>query len=282
MPRLGLVKRFMRRWLGSISFFAVIGLILGALISIPAIPKPNIGIITISGPIIRQAHVDDILEMLSYARDNRDIKGVVLRLDSLGGGATAIEQVYLDLLWLKSRKPVVVSIGEQGASGGYYIAVASNFIYAEPDSQLGSVGVWTVLPTPEEVDEDIIPSGPFKSTGGSRRKAMGDLERLRQEFVSAVMSQRGNRLKLSEEELSRAEIYNGVEGLNYGLIDGIGTSTAAIQKAASLARIRNYGVIDINEELGISKPTLWLFSIKDLKSRTGLMPSYYYLYFESK
>ena len=240
--------------------------------------------VTISGPIVEQAYVDDILEMLRYARDNDDIKGVVLQTDSPGGYASPIEQIYLDVLRLGSRKPVVASVGSQGASGGYYIVVASNFIYAEPSSQLGSIGGWTSLPAPEELEEDIVTTGPFKAIGGSRRKAIADFETRVEEFVSAVMSQRGDRLKLSEEELSRTEVYSGVESLRYGLIDDIGTSTAAIQKAARLARIRNYGVIDINEELRIWKPTYWpwFFSIEDLKSQTGLMPIYYYLYFESE
>lgn len=277
-------KRFMRRWLGSIFFFAVIGLIIGALISIPAIARPYIGTITIAGSIMSQAYTGDILEMLRYARDDGNIKGVVLQIDSPGGYATLIEQIYLDLLLLRSHKPVVASVGSEGASGGYYIAVASNFIYATPSSQLGSIGAWISLPAPEELEEDIVTTGPFKAVGGSRRKAMGELEMLRHEFVEAVMSQRGDRLKLSEEELSRSEIYSGVESLRYGLIDDIGTSTAAIEKAAKLAGIRNYGVIDINEELRIWKPTYWpwAFSLESLKSQTGLMPTYYYLYFESR
>ena len=283
-PRLELVKGLIRRWIGSIPFFAVIGLIIGALISIPTIHRPYIGTITISGSIVEQAYADDILEMLSYAGADNNIKGVVLQIDSPGGEASVIEQIYLDVLRLRSRKPVVASVGSQGASGGYYIVVASNFIYAGPSSQLGSIGSWTSLPVPEELEEDIVTSGPFKATGGSRRKAIADLETVKEEFVSAVMSQRGDRLKLSREELSRAEIYSGSESLGYGLIDDIGTSTAAIQKAASLARIRNYGVIDINEKLRIWKPPYWplFLSIEDLKSRTVLMPTYYYLYFESR
>ncbi len=283
-PRLELVKGLIRRWIGSIPFFTVIGLIIGALISIPTIHRPYIGTITISGPIVEQAYADDILEMLRYARGDDNIKGVVLQIDSPGGEASVIEQIYLDVLRLRSRKPVVASVGSQGASGGYYIVVASNFIYAGPSSQLGSIGGWTSLPVPEELEEDIVTSGPFKATGGSRRKAIADLETVKEEFVSAVMSQRGDRLKLSREELSRAEIYSGSESLRDGLIDDIGTSTAATQKAASLARIRNYGVIDINEELRIWKPPYWplFLSIEDLKSRTGLMPTYYYLYFESR
>ena len=176
---------------------------------------------------------------------------------------------------------MVACIGAKGASGGYYIAVASNFIYAQPTSQLGNIGAWVSLPSPEELDEDTLTTGLFKATGGSRRRAIGWLEMVRQEFVEAVMSQRGDRLKLSEEELSQAEIYLGVESLRYGLIDDIGTVSAALKRAASLAGIRNYEVV----KPYISKPSLgfWGFSdMEELKSQAGLMPIYYYLYFESE
>lgn len=281
MSRLESAKRLMLRWLGSIVCFVLLGLVLGGLISIVAIPRPNIATITISGLILEQAYTDDILEMLGYARDSANIKAVVLKIDSPGGYASTIEQIYMEVLRLKQHKPVVALIGARGASGGYYIAVASNFIYAQPSSQLGNIGAWSNLPTPEELDEDIITTGPFKSTGGSRRKAISGLETLRQQFVEAVVLQRGDRLKLSEEELSRAEVYSGVESLRYGLIDDIGTATIAVEKAADLAHIRNYKVVD----LYIPEPTFWLFGSVDmeaLKSRTGLMPVYYYLYFESR
>jgi len=282
MSRLGSATRLLRRWLSSIPFFVVLSLALGGLISIAVIPKPNIAMITISGTILDQSYVDDIVKTLRYAKDDDSIKGVVLQIDSPGGGASAAEQVYLNVLQLRQQKPVVASVGTAAASGGYYIAVASNSIYAEPTSQLGSIGAWVSLPSPEELDEDVLTTGPFKATGGSRRKTTGVLETFRQQFVEAVISQRGDRLKMSEEELSQAEIYVGVESLRNGLIDDIGTSTAAIEKAASLAGIKNYGVV----ELSIPQPFIWLFfsssDLKDLKSQTSLVPVYYYLYFEQE
>ena len=278
MYRLESAKRFTRRWLNSIPAFVLLGLILGALISIPVITKPNIATITISGGILGQAYADDVSDMLSYARDSKDIKAVVLQIDSPGGAASLTEQIYLDLLRLRQEKPVVAFIGARGASGGYYVAIASNFIYAEPTSQLGSIGAWLTLPSPEELDEDVMTSGPFKATGGSRRKYTGVLETFRQQFVDAVVSQRGERLKISEEELSRGEIYTGTESLRYGLIDNIGTKTAAIEKAASLAHVRNHGVV----ELQIQEPAIWLFTVESLKAQAGTMPIYYYLYFESR
>jgi len=279
MPRLETAKRLMRRWLSSIPFFVVLGLGLGTLISIPVIPKPEIATITISGPILNQAYVDDILDMLQYAQNDDSIKAIVLQIDSPGGYVVTTEQIYLEALRLRQKKPVVASIGTMGVSGGYYVAVAANFIYALPTSEIGSIGVWSSLPSPEELDEDIMTSGPFKATGSSRRKVIAELEMVRQEFVSAVTSQRGDRLKLSGEELSRAEIYMGVEGLRYGLVDDIGTRAAAIKKAASLAGIRNYEAV----ELYISKPPPEFFGSSDLaalKSQTSLVPIYYYLYFE--
>jgi len=281
MSRLESAKRLMRRWFTSIPFFVLLGLILGVLISIPVIPQPSIATITISGEIYSQAYTDDILDMLRDARDDGNIKAVVLQIDSPGGAAFVFEQIYLDVLRLRQQKPVVTSIGGVGASGGYYIAVASNFIYAEPSSLVGSIGARCILPTPEELDEDIITTGPFKATGGSRRKAIAGLETLKQEFITAVTSQRGDRLNISEEEISRADIYSGSQSLRYGLIDDIGTSTAAMQKAASLAGIRNYDVV----ELYILEPIIWFFSSsdsEDLKSQTSTMPIYYYLYIESE
>ena len=278
MSRLESAKRLMRRWFTSIPFFVLLGLVLGGLISIPVIPKPNIATIEISGIIFDQAQTDDILEALRYAREDDSIKAVVLLIDSPGGYTVTVDPIYLEVLRLRAQKPVVASVGMIGASGGYRIAVASNFIYAQPASLLGSVGTWVGLPRPEELDEDILTTGPFKATGSSRRRWTGVLEMFRQTFVDAVVSQRGDRLKLSEEELSRAEIYVGIESLRYGLIDDIGTSTDAMEKAASLAGIRNYEVV----ELHIWKPVIWFFSLEDLKSRTGLMPIYYYLYFESE
>ncbi len=282
MARLESAKRLARRWFTSIPFFVVLGLVLGGLISLPAIPKPNIATMTISGPIFNQDYVNGILDKLEYARNNASIKAVVLQIDSPGGGVSAIEQIYLDVLRLRQHKPVVVSVGTVAASGGYYVAVASNFIYAEPSSNIGNIGAWVSLPEPAELDEDVGTTGPFKAIGGSRRKTIAHLEMIRQEFVGAVMLQRGDRLQLSEEELSRAEIYVGVEGLRYGLIDEIGTRTAAIEKAASLAGLRNYGIVKIRF---INQSLSWSFGssyLEALKSQTGLMPVYYYLYFEPR
>ncbi|MFH1016462.1 MAG: S49 family peptidase [Chloroflexota bacterium] len=282
MSRLGSVGKLLRRWFTSIPFFVLLSLVLGSFIAGWLIPKPVIATIAISGVISDETYVGQIVDNLRNARDDSTVRAVVVQIDSPGGGASVSEQIYLDLLRVRQVKPVVVSIGSMAASGGYYAAMGSNYIYAEPTSQIGSIGAWVRLPSPEEVGETIATTGPFKATGGTKRRTIEHLELLRQAFVEAVMSQRGERLRLSAEELSRAEIYLGIESLRYGLIDAIGTKSDALQKAASLAGLKSYGI----RELYVTRPgSSFFFSTADvaaLKSQASPVPMYYYLYFEAR
>ncbi len=282
MLRLESAVRLLRHRLISIPFLVLLGLVLGGLLSIVIIPKPNVAIISISPrALLDQASTDDISAMLGEARDDDSIKAVVLRINSPGGYVVTTEQIYLEVLRLRQQKPVVASVKITAASGGYYVAVATDFIYALPTSQVGSIGARGDLPHPEVLDEHTVTSGPFKATGGSKRNAVAELERIRQQFVSAVFSNRGDQLRLSEEELSRAEVYLGTESLKHGLIDDIGTSTDAIEKAASLAGLRNYGVVELVKDEP-SAEFLGSSDLEALKSQTSLMPIYYYLYIESE
>lgn len=282
MSRLESVAGFMRRTVVSLPFLALVGLIIGGLVAAPLMPKPSVAIIAITPEaLLDQAYTDDIVEMLRDARADDSIKAVVLKINSPGGYVVTTEQIYIEVLRLRQQKPVVASVNMIAASGGYYIAAAAAFIYALPTSQVGSIGVRGGLPFPEELDEYTLTSGPFKSTGGSKRGAVAELEMIRQQFVSAVLSNRGDRVILSEKELSRAEVYLGTVSLEYGLVDGIGTIDDAIEKAAGLAGIRNYEVM----EFAVSQPSPDFLDPSDLaaiKSQTSLMPIYYYLYVESE
>ena len=283
MPKLESTKRLLRRCFTSIPFFILLGLTIGTATAIPLIPQPKIATITISDVLMDQTTVDDIVKALTSAREDNSIKAVVLEIDSPGGYVVTTEQIYLDVLRLREKKPVVASVKAMAASGGYYIAVAANYIYAQPTSLVGSVGARSSLPEPEGLDETSLTTGLFKASGGSKRSAIADLEMVRQEFVSAVTSQRGSRLKITEEKLSQAELYFGVESLRYGMIDAIGTRTDAIEKAAELAGIRNYEML----ELYVPEPfaLFFFFGSADwdkLKAQTSTVPVYYYLHFESE
>lgn len=273
------MKRAFRFSLYPLAF--LLSIVLGCLSFNYFIGKPQIGIINISGIIWQPRTTENILQMLQYASESRAIKAVVLVIDSPGGLAEPTEEIYLDTIRLKAKKPVIASVNQVAASGGYYIAAAANYIYAKPTSYVGSIGALTSLPTPEDIDESTISTGPFKLTGSGTRKAMFELEMLKEGFLQAVISQRGERLKLSKEELSRAEIYNGIEGTKYGLIDKIGTTVEAVNKAAEYAGIRRYDVVDVNKALGIVPLPTYFFQ-KPSPLPSGLTPVNYYLYLETE
>lgn len=281
MSLLADIGKMLARVLYSIPFFILYGVVIGFLIGIPAVPRPQVAIIPVSGVIIEQSFTENVLDMLATARQDSSIKAVVLEIDSPGGYVVTTESIYLEVIRLRQLKPVVVAVKTIAASGGYYIAVAGEYIYALPTSEVGSVGAWSILPFPEELDEIVMTTGLFKATGGSRRNAVTELEIIRQEFVSIVQSHRGDHLKLTEDELSQAKIYLGSEGLKLGLIDEIGTTTDATVKAASLANLRNYSVT----KLGTEEPDdggFQFFGLEGLKAQNSLIPVYLYLYFESE
>ena len=276
-----IMAQLARHWGFWVSISVVLGLILGNFVFNEFIGKPNVGVVRITTTLYPWT-TPDIVKMLKYVEENNAIKAAVLEIDCPGGDAVSTEELYLDITRLRDKKPVVVYVNTVCASGGYYISAPANFIFAKASSTLGSVGAYARLPERETMSEDIIPTGPNKLTGSSTQEVMSRLEMLKQSFLQAVMFQRGDRLKISKEELSKAGVYNGIEGIRYGLIDGIGSGLDGIQKAAELAGLRNYGVIDINEKLRLYLPAWW-YSVESSNAQTfifqeGTFPRYYFLY----
>lgn len=276
-----MVARLVRHWGFWVSLTAVLGLILGNFIFNQFIGEPSIGVVRANTTLFPWT-TPKLIKMLKYAEQNQAIKAVVLEIDCPGGDAVSTEELFLDIVNLRSKKPVVAYVNTVGASGGYYIAAAANFIYAKSSSTLGSVGAFVSLPEREAVFENTIPTGPYKVTGSSIREVVSRLEMLKLSFLQAVSAQRGERLKITKEELSKAGVYSGIQALRYGLVDEIGSSSDAIQKAAELAGLRNYRVIDINEELSLSLPA-WYERVESSSAQAtrlqgGALPVYYFLY----
>jgi protease-4 len=281
LERLDSIKEVLARLSRSYIFLVIAALVLGYLIFNAFVAQPKVGIIKISGAIMDKSTVDDIVSMLRYAEDTDEIKAVVLEINSPGGEVTACEELYMGVLGLRKEKPVVASINQIGASGAYYVAIASNFIYVKPSSSIGSIGVLSRLPRPEILDEEIITTGPFKRTGSPRKDYAYEIQMVEETFLNAVMLQRGDKLKISKEELSKAEVYSGIEGLRLGLVDAIGSNSDAIEKAAEYAGIANYELIDINKELNITQSSTVMFVNESaLKAPTNTQPINYYLYVE--
>ncbi len=241
--------------------------------------KPKVAVIKLAGTIDSES-TDDAIEMLRFAKDRRDVWAVVLRVNSPGGSASLSEDIYLSVLVLKEKKPVVASVDQLGLSGGYFAVIGANTIYAKPTSLVGSVGVVTRLPSPDIPDEDTVTSGPLKEQGVTRRDWAYQSKEVTQTFLNSVLKERGGKLRISKEELSTGGIYIGVEGVRSGLVDRLGSTEDAIQAAASLAGLRRYSVLDVNEELGITEPiAVFQVNQSDLEP-SNTAPVHYYLYME--
>jgi protease-4 len=257
---------------------------IGAYISDRIIARPTIGIVRLDTSISATT-ADNMVKAFRYARDNDAIKAVVFEIDSPGGDVTATEEIYLEVMRTRQEKPVVVAIGIGALSGGYYVAMGANYVYAMTTSFIGNIGVWiTMPPDREDISEAVIPSGPFKSAGSDRRRATAWQEMVKQGFIRTVVHERGDKLRMSQEDISKAEIYIGMEALRNGLIDDIGTTSHAIERTAALAGITNYNVLDINDELDLFIPFFFFPADGEGGNRTGfgplrdIVPQYHYMY----
>jgi protease-4 len=195
-----------------------------------------------------------VREQLRRAAEGSSVRAVVLRIDSPGGSVVASEELYQAVKQL--RKPVVASLGETAASGGYYVAVAADRIVASPGTITGSIGVIATVPDVGELArkvgyrQTVIKSGEFKDMGNPLR-AITPRERalfqalvddLFQGFVDRVAE--GRRLPRARVlTLATGQVYTGAQALRLGLVDEVGDLQRAIERARSLARVPTATVI---------------------------------------
>lgn len=239
------------RRLASLAVWVLLPLAAGLLLAIYAVPVPQVAVIRFQG-VIWEESLPYVAEMLQHAADDRTIRAVVLALDSPGGDVTATEELYFRLLDLRRTKPLVVTIDYLAASGGYYLAAAGDHIYAKPASLVGNVGVITFLPSVDEqrvTDEDYISTGPYKFSGGSRGDYVLQIELAKLAFLEAVYSQRGEMLQVERDQLASGEVFMGLQALRMGLVDDLGANSEAVKKAAELAHLRAYRVVELAESV---------------------------------
>ncbi|MBE2221511.1 MAG: S49 family peptidase [Anaerolineae bacterium] len=208
------------------------------------VPKPKIGILRLNYEINADtAYL--ITEQLAYARNDPAIKAVVAVINSPGGSAAYSEELFLDVLRTRKQIPVVATVDLLAASGAYYMAVAADEIYAKPTSNVGSVGVISFLQGDAFIEEDLLTTGPYKAFGGTRDGSVRQIERAKLAFLEAVKTGRGDRLAIDLDVLSRAEVYTGVQALEFGMIDGLAANKEVIDRAAELAGISGYNVVEL-------------------------------------
>ena len=265
----------------------VLPLALGLYLAPKIVPKPQIGVIRLNYEI-SNATAFEFREQLTYARSDPAIEAVVIVINSPGGTASDSEDLYLDVLAARDDLPVVATVDFLAASGAYYIAAATDAIYAKPGSAIGSIGVISSLPDTPFLEEDVLTTGPYKSFGGTQDGYVRRAETLKFAFLQAVANGRADRLNADLDLLSRAEIFDGVRALELGLIDGIISTSEAFDKAAELAGIRRYEVVELypltfGEDGPVAFGTYQVPAIDQEKLWTApvdLPPGLYYQYLE--
>ncbi len=221
-------------------------------------PQPIVGVVRFDAEISFDT-ATPLIGLLEKARDDDDVAAVVLEVASPGGLATSSESIYHTLLSLRERKPLVVVVDGLAASGGYYMAIAGNRLFAPASSYIGNVGTRGGRPEDPSLSSDELSSGPYKLEGGSRFDRIRQLQLVADAFVTHVVAQRAqstvNPLQLTADEVAEARLYLGSEAQALGLIDAEGSRADAIDAAAELAGLRDYQVLDLPTHYDFFPPT---------------------------
>lgn len=205
---------------------------------------------------------EDFRDQLEQAQDDPDVKAVVLRVDSPGGTVAASEEIAAYVK--RSEVPVVVSIGDVGASGAYMVSSQADRIFAMDGSAVGSIGVITEIPNVSGlldkvgVKFQVITAGELKDSGSPYRALTptetalikGQVDEAYRQFIDIVASGRKKTLsKAQVEKLATGWAWSGTEAKRLGLIDQIGTYDDALEEAADLGGIKgSYDVVDYRKE----------------------------------
>ncbi len=208
----------------------------------------NIGIVEINGMILNSKKV--IQDIQTFNEDD-DIKAIILRVDSPGGGIGPSQEIYREIMKVKSSKKIITSMGSVAASGGYYIASATNGIVANPGTITGSIGVIMEYVNLMEIAQKIgispivIKSGEFKDMGSPLRELKESEKKLFQalvdelhlQFVTDASKARDIDLE-TMKTLADGRVYTGQKALQLKLIDRLGNLDDAVQWAGELVNIQ--------------------------------------------
>ncbi len=199
---------------------------------------------------------DKVVADLDKLAEDEKVKAVVLRINSGGGSAYASEQMWRAIQLLKQKKPVVVSMGGLAASGGYYMSCGANYIFAEPTTLTGSIGIFGMIPDASELLTDKLglsfdrvktnKSGDFGAMG---RPFNAEESEVMQQYVNrgyALFLNRvakgrtdaGHRMTIDDvDRIGQGRVWTGQQAQKLGLVDKLGSLDEAIKKAAALAKL---------------------------------------------
>ncbi|GAB6065090.1 signal peptide peptidase SppA [Aquifex pyrophilus] len=247
----------------------------------------KIAVLKLMGVIVNPYPLVSRIEKL---RKSKNVVALVLRVDSPGGSVGASQEIYRALeRFRESGKPVVISMGNIAASGGYYVASAGTYIYANPGTITGSIGVIIQHMTYRELLNKLgikatsIKTGkfkdtlsPFKELSEEERKYLQELVNTAlEQFIQAILKYRKE--KINEEKLrtiADGRVFTGEEALKLGLVDGIGSLYDAIEKAKELSGYPEAKPLFIQEEKSFLKRLVGA-DLEELKVINAYTPLFY-------
>lgn len=199
---------------------------------------------------------------LRKLRDDKDVKAVILRVNSPGGSAYASEQIWNEVVKLKAKKPVIVSMGDFAASGGYYISCAADTIIAQPNTLTGSIGIFGIFPNPHNLITDklklnveTVKTNRFADFGAMGRPFSTSERAIMQRYINngyATFIQRcadGRGMTIADiEAVAQGRVWTGEMAMNLGLVDLVGDIELAKEIAVEKAGVDSYTLISYPEE----------------------------------
>jgi protease-4 len=200
----------------------------------------------------------NIIKSIIKAKKNKNIKAIVLRINSPGGSPLTSDMIWREITLAKKVKPIIVSMSDYAASGGYYIACAADTIVAEPTTLTGSIGVFGIIPNTQKFFNNKLGitfdrvgtndnSGMMSMTkplNNSQRKFIqNEIEEIYIDFASRVADGRGMTFE-EVDEIAQGRIWSGIQAKEIGLVDELGGLDVAVDIAAQKVGIENYRVIE--------------------------------------
>jgi len=245
----------------------------------------KIAVLYAQGSIVSKGDNDDqmisseeYLTQIRKLREDKSVKAVVFRVNSPGGSALASETIWRELELTKKVKPVIVSMGDYAASGGYYISCMADSIFAEPNTLTGSIGVFAVLPNLQGffknklgITFDGVKTGQYADLGTATRPLTPVEQKFIQNAIDSIYSTFKSRVvngrKLPQsvvDSIAQGRVWSGVQAKQLGLVDRLGGLNEAIASAAKMAKVSSYRLREYPE---VKEPLERLMS--SLGDKTG-------------
>ena len=205
---------------------------------------------------------DRIAKTIKDARLDDKIKAIVLRVNSPGGSALASDVIWREVLLAKKSKPVIVSMGDVAASGGYYISCAASWIFAQPNTITGSIGVFGLVPNIQKMLEnklgitvDTVNTNKYSDVGSGLRKTtdfeysfiQNSVERVYDTFTKRVAEGR-KMTQANVDSIGQGRVWTGKDALKINLVDELGGINDAIAYAVKITKLKEYKLVELPKQ----------------------------------